>query len=274
MSAIVESSKLPEQPEPEGGNFRREISPAPAELSDDAPGAENTKRNIQNRKSSRVVVPHAPRWFQRLGAWAVRGLEQAITTTLRPEWNERTGMFDPARPAQPVIFCIWHNRLALAMWLYRRHPRHHQPQRRMAALVSASKDGAFLAAILESFGVQPVRGSSSRRGPRALLELIDWAGRGYDLAITPDGPRGPRYTIQDGVLAAAQFTGLPILPVGCWLERKWTLKSWDAFQVPQPFTRCEVHVGEVLRVPREVTGAERESFRAELLRRMLAVTRD
>ena len=68
----------------------------------------------------------------------------------------------------------------------------------MAALVSASKDGAFLTAILEQLKVQPVRGSSSRRGAQALLELTTWAERGYDLAITPDGPRGPRYVVQEG----------------------------------------------------------------------------
>ena len=84
----------------------------------------------------------------------------------------------------------------------------------MAALVSASKDGGFLSGILELFGVQPVRGSSSRRGPQALLELTTWAERGHDLTITPDGPRGPCYQVQDGVMSLAQLTGLPIVPVG------------------------------------------------------------
>ena len=78
-------------------------------------------------------------------------------------------------------------------------------------MVSASKDGAFLTSILECFQVQPVRGSSSRRGPQALLELTTWAERGYDLALTPDGPRGPRYVVQEGVMSLAQLTGLPII---------------------------------------------------------------
>ena len=81
-------------------------------------------------------------------------------------------------------------------------------------MVSASRDGGILAGILEQFGVKPVRGSSSRRGPQALLEMTTWAERGYDLAITPDGPRGPRYKVQEGVISAAQLTGLPIVPVG------------------------------------------------------------
>src|SRR4029077_6679252 len=89
----------------------------------------------------------------------------------------------------------------------------------LAAIVSASKDGGFLAAILENFNVQPVRGSSSRRGRQAVLELISWAERGYDLAITPDGPRGPRYIAQEGATALAQLTGHPIIPAS--MNVKW-----------------------------------------------------
>lgn len=183
-------------------------------------------------------------------------------------------MFDTGKLARPVVFCMWHNRLALAMWLYRLRPRKNQPQRRLAALVSASKDGAFLAAVLEQYGVQPVRGSSSRRGSQALLELTSWAEQGYDIAITPDGPRGPRYVVQEGVIAMAHLTGLPIVPVNCWLKRKWTVKSWDAFQIPKPFAHCEVSFGEVLRVPREASDAERETLRAQLETRMRALTID
>ena len=132
----------------------------------------------------------------------------------------------------------------------------------------------MLAAILERFGVQPVRGSSSRRGPQALLELTTWAERGYDLAITPDGPRGPRYEVQEGVMSLAQVTGLPIVPVSYHLNWKIRAKSWDRFQIPLPFARCEVTVGRVLRVPREATDAEREELRQQLETEMRAITRD
>jgi hypothetical protein len=144
----------------------------------------------------------------------------------------------------------------------------------IAAMVSASKDGGFLAAILECFGVEPVRGSSSRRGPQALLELTTWAERGYDLAITPDGPRGPRYEFHEGAMSLAQVTGLPIIPFSFNLSWKITANSWDKFQIPLPFGRCEIMVGEALRVPREATDAEREVLRKELERRMRELTRD
>src|SRR5213076_1928270 len=110
------------------------------------------------------------------------------------------------------------------------------------------------------FNVQPVRGSSSRRGPQALLELTTWAERGYDLAITPDGPRGPRYVVQDGAVAAAQLTGLAILPASYHLSRKIEIKSWDRFQVPLPFSRCEITIGRPMRVPADADDEAREAI--------------
>jgi hypothetical protein len=154
-----------------------------------------------------------------------------------------------------------------------------QTQRRslgkgLAALISASKDGAFLAAILERFRVQPVRGSSSRRGPQALLELTSWAERGYDLAITPDGPRGPRYVVQEGVMSLAQLTGLPIVPFGFYAHRKIQLKSWDRFQIPLPFSRCDLGLGKPVFVPREATNAQREEIRKQLEQTLIGISRD
>jgi hypothetical protein len=224
--------------------------------------------------SPNKFVPHRPKWLHRVSAWTIYGVERALTASLRPCWKDHSDLLDGDKPTQPVIFCLWHNRLALAMWLYRERPLRYHPYRRMAALVSASRDGAFLAAILECFGVQPVRGSSSRRGSQAVLELTSWAEQGYDIAITPDGPRGPRYVVQEGAIAVAQLTGLPIVPVSCWFSRKWILNSWDRFQIPQPFARCEIFVGKVLRVPREASEGEREMLRAELETRMRSMTRD
>jgi lysophospholipid acyltransferase (LPLAT)-like uncharacterized protein len=122
--------------------------------------------------------------------------------------------------------------------------------------------------------VQPVRGSTSRRGPQALLELTTWAERGYDLTITPDGPRGPCYQIQEGVMSLAQVTGLPVVPVAFNVNWKLRVKSWDRFQIPLPFTRCEVVVGRVMRVPAETTDAERESLRQQLEAELRAISRD
>jgi len=224
-------------------------------------------------RSSRVVVPNQPKWFQRLGARAIFFLEHILMVTLRFQWDDRSGIF-AALSGTPVIFCIWHNRLALSMLIFRKYVSKRVPSRCLAALISASKDGAFLAATLENFGVQPVRGSSSRRGPQALLELTTWVERGYDLAITPDGPRGPRYVVQEGVMALAQLTGAPIVPVVYHASSKITLKSWDRFQIPLPFARCTVNLGEPLRIPREASDSEREALRHQLQQAMMAMTRD
>jgi lysophospholipid acyltransferase (LPLAT)-like uncharacterized protein len=144
----------------------------------------------------------------------------------------------------------------------------------MAALVSASKDGGFLTGILECFGVEPVRGSTSRRGSQAVLELTTWARRGYDLAITPDGPRGPCYVVQDGVMSLAQLTGLPIVPFSYNLSWKIRVKSWDRFQIPLPFSRCEMNMDKPIQVPREATDAEREVLRQRLETSLRSMTRD
>lgn len=141
---------------------------------------------------------------------------------------------------------------------------HRRHRRKLAALVSASKDGALLAAVLGTFGVAQVRGSSSRRGPQALLELTSRAELGYDLAVTPDGPKGPRYVVQKGVIALAQVTGLPIIAVTCNTQRKICLKSWDGFQIPLPFSRCELILNRPIIVPREASEPKREALRLEL----------
>jgi lysophospholipid acyltransferase (LPLAT)-like uncharacterized protein len=242
-------------------------------VSDPTPKTEAHRGAVRKRRSSGVVVPHAPYWHQRLGARLVYLLVRSVSATLSYRWTDISGYFDDG-PAGPAIYCVWHNRLALCLIEYYDYAKKHNQTPGMAALVSASKDGGFLASILECFGVQPVRGSSSRRGPQALLELTSWAERGYDLAITPDGPRGPRYVVQEGVMALAQVTGLPIIPASYHLSWKVQAKSWDRFQIPLPFSCCEMAVGKPVRVPREASDAEREALRQQLERTLKEISRD
>ena len=225
------------------------------------------------QRRSGVIIPHAPKWHQRLGAVVVFIALRALLFTVRCRLKEPSGFLAPNAPA-PVIFCIWHNRLATCVKALDAYRRPNNSGAGMAALISASKDGAFLARILEWFRVQPVRGSSSRRGAQALLELTTWAERGYDLTLTPDGPRGPCYQIQDGITSLAQLTGLPIVPAALNLNWKITVKSWDRFQIPLPFARCEVRVGKPIRVPKEASDAERKELRRQLENEMRAITRD
>jgi lysophospholipid acyltransferase (LPLAT)-like uncharacterized protein len=160
------------------------------------------------------------------------------------------------------------------MVMWRRYARRHLPGNGLAALISASKDGALLAATLERFGVLPVRGSSSRRGAQALVELSSALAAGWNVAITPDGPRGPRYAVQPGVAALAQLTGATVIPISSHAARRLTLRSWDQFQIPLPFSRCRVVFGEPIPFPREATEAEREQRRRQLEESLRALTLD
>ena len=224
------------------------------------------------RTSSSLVTPHPLKWHQRLAASAIYGLIEAVSFTQRYRWDYHAEVL--RKEIGPVIFCIWHNRLPFSLIMYRHYARRKRQPHQMAAIVSASKDGGVVARVLEHFGVQPVRGSSSRRGPQALLELTTWAERGYDLAITPDGPRGPRYEVQSGAVALAQLTGRPLVPVSYHLRWKVCLKSWDRFQIPLPFGRTTMKFGEPLFIPREASDEQREQLRQQINHRLQSLTID
>ena len=225
------------------------------------------------RRQSGIVVPNQPKWHQRVVAFLIFLLERVLTCTLRVRWDDRAGLARGAIKG-PVIYCLWHNRLALCMVVWRKYVRIHHPCGGLAALISASKDGALLAATLEQFAVQPVRGSSSRRGAQALVELSSSLERGVNVAITPDGPRGPAYRVQSGVAALAQLSGASVIPATYHASRKLSLKSWDKFQIPLPFARCEVTLGLPLTCPRDATETQREEFRAQLEAALRDITRD
>ena len=225
------------------------------------------------KRKSGIIVPHAPKWHQRLVAFLIWSVASAIAATIRYRVNDPHG-FMQRRDFTQAIYCTWHNRLALCVKIYFAFSRQRHDAPGLAGLVSASKDGALLSAIFQRFGVQPVRGSSSRRGAQALLELSSWGRRGYDLAITPDGPRGPCYVVADGAITLAQITGFPLVPGAYYLNWKITVNSWDKFQIPLPFARCEISVGEVIRVPRELSDEQREALRQKLEAEMRAISRD
>jgi lysophospholipid acyltransferase (LPLAT)-like uncharacterized protein len=219
-----------------------------------------------------IVIPHRARWHQRFLSLVIVTVAKAMMWTWRVKWNDHSGAFDGEQG--PVIFCTWHNRLSVSMLVWRMYVSRKRPANGLVALISASKDGGLLADVLASFEVRAVRGSSSRRGRQALLEATTWIEKGYHVAITPDGPRGPCYHLQDGVVALAQLTGLPIIPVSSLITPKFRTKSWDRFQIPLPFSRCEVRIGKPICIPRDATDEERDRLKAELQRTMMEMTED
>jgi len=225
-----------------------------------------------NASASRIVVPRKLKWRHHLAAFLIFSGLRAMSWLWRMRLVDEHDTFGKLRG--PVILCLWHNRLALAMRMWELFGKPNIPSAGLVALISASHDGGVLARTLRYFGVEAARGSSSRRGAQALLELTSWTERGFTIAITPDGPRGPRYEIHDGIVALAQLSGLPILPVSTFVSPKMQLKSWDRFQIPWPLARCEVRIGEPLPVPRECTDAERDEIKRELEKRMRELTQD
>lgn len=224
-------------------------------------------------QAPRVVVPKQADWKGRLYASAISWAVRLMSLTIRFRFDESSRFLAQKSPG-PIIFCVWHNRLALSAVIYQKWQKRIGAKSDMAGLVSASRDGAMLSHIFKKFGITAVRGSSSRRGAQALLEMKSRAEEGFNLTITPDGPRGPCYDIQHGIMSLAQVTGIPVLPVSFRIRWKISLPSWDRFQIPLPFSRCDIQVGEPLKIGRDISKEEREEARLELQRRMREITED
>lgn len=142
-----------------------------------------------------------------------------------------------------LIYAIWHNQQLFLLYPYR--------GQKIAPLISKSSDGEYIARCLPHFGMIAVRGSTSKGGARALIKLIQATREGYRPMLTPDGPRGPIYTVQPGILFLAKKTGLPIIPVGAALSHKIKVGSWDRMRVPLPFGKTALTYGKAVWVKDE-----------------------
>ena len=139
--------------------------------------------------------------------------------------------------SRPVVMLIWHNRILAMPVVFKRY---YSKRKGLLVLASASRDGAYLSEMVGHFGIGSIRGSSSRRGAPALLDLFRAVRQGYDLCITPDGPRGPRYKMGAGAILVSQRCKAPLMPIHIEYSSCWRLKSWDAFMIPKPFSRVVV----------------------------------
>jgi lysophospholipid acyltransferase (LPLAT)-like uncharacterized protein len=223
------------------------------------------------RSANGVVVPQSLHWHRRLAANVVASLYGFCRKTWRLHWHD-SGEYPEAKG--PVIFCVWHNRLAASLASYDDFAQSRWRAEGLAAMISASRDGSLVANVAERFGVQPIRGSTSRRGAQALLEATTWMERNYNVVMTPDGPRPPVYQIQKGIIDLAKLTGRPIIPISNFTRWKIRMRSWDRFQIPLPFARLECYFGQPIWVPREATEDQREELRARLETSMRAITKD
>lgn len=188
---------------------------------------------LQNSPTASVNEVTGWRW---LLLWLLAALLRLWGRTLRFEADAAT-LARLTKSDEPVAVVLWHNRLFLSAEMFRRY----RTRRRVYGLVSASRDGAWLAAFYRLIGIVPVRGSSSNFGRDAARMLIEVMREGHDIGITPDGPRGPMYGVEPGVLVVTRRLGAPMVLMGAEFSRAWRLRSWDRFYVPAPFSRIRMH---------------------------------
>lgn len=179
------------------------------------------------------VTPQRPaldlrtRLVIRLGGWLLRAL--GATWRVRVHGGEEYKARNAA--GQHVVLVLWHGQILACTYA------HATPT---AVIVSEHRDGEIIARILARLGFTAVRGSSSRGGARALLEAAAVLERGMDIAITPDGPRGPRHSFAPGAVTLAFRARVPVVSITAHVDRAWRLRSWDGFEIPKPFARVTV----------------------------------
>lgn len=203
--------------------------------------------------------------WQSRAAWFAAILLKAIATSLRwqEEGEERIRALHAS--GQPIILAFWHGRLALIPAAY-----HRIGGRRVKILISEHRDGELIAQVMSHWGYEAVRGSSRRGALKGAKGMLRAAREGYDLAITPDGPRGPREELQAGVLELARWTGLPIVPVT--FSARWARRfaSWDRFLFPAPFSRVVVLWGEPIVIAADMPAADMNVLQRQLEAQMRA----
>jgi hypothetical protein len=155
---------------------------------------------------------------------------------------------------RPVIYALWHGQLLMMPWLNVRLGR-TDGARPARVLASRSRDGELVTHYVRGFAIEVVRGSSSRGGMSAVRALLGALRNGEDVAVVPDGPRGPRRRVQPGVVALAALSGAPIVPVGFAARPAWRLSTWDEFVIPMPFARAAATLGAPLAVGRDADRA-------------------
>ena len=194
----------------------------------------------------------------RVVSWLLRG----IASTLKYEVDDQAGVLTSTAPREPLIWLFWHNRMFLVPYLHQRWFPHIPG----CILSSPSGDGQIIADVCAEFGLEAARGSSSKpdKGMSALIKLAEKVKAGYDVGITPDGPRGPLYQMHPGALKLAQLTGARIMTARISYESYWEFGTWDRFQLPKPFSKVRIALDPPVNVPRKVDETQFDSLRVAL----------
>lgn len=185
------------------------------------------------KKLLQIILPHLILNFVRV-----------LTLTLRIDRKQRAFSRSLSKNGKNVIYAFWHSDMIVPGFMLRKLG--------VKVLVSQHRDGGYLADALEMAGFDTVRGSSTRGGARAMVQLTKSARKGSSVMITPDGPRGPRHIVQPGIIFLAKKTGLPIIPMSVKTSKYWQLPSWDKFVIPKPFSKLTLVFGKPIYVSPEL----------------------
>ncbi len=176
--------------------------------------------------------------------------------TLKIKWLGEENLQDIRSNNGKVFYAFWHGRMLILSYSHRR--------KKIQVLISQHRDGEIIARIIQRLGFGTVRGSTTHGGFKAILQMANKSNEGYDIAITPDGPKGPGFKVQPGTVYIAQRGEVPIIPISNSAEKRWTLRSWDKFVIPKPFSRTIIIIGKPIYVPGELNGEELDLKNAEL----------
>jgi lysophospholipid acyltransferase (LPLAT)-like uncharacterized protein len=205
---------------------------------------------------------------RRAGQVALKTFAPAVIRLIASTWRvvhlERAQL-DLQLAEGGALICMWHGRMLLGVPLFSRDGFH--------VLVSKSDDGDLSEGLLGAFGYGVLRGSRSRGGARALREMLALLRAGKAVVVTPDGPRGPRHSMNPGLAWMARATGYPIFPLGLVADRAWRTRSWDRFMLPKPRARVAAAFGAPVRVARDASDDELRRISAELAERTLELER-
>ena len=180
------------------------------------------------------------RWAEPIAAAVGPLLVQALAATWRMRVRGAEHLHALRQAHRPFVFVLWHSRILPLLYQHRNEE--------VVLLISRHRDGQHLASLAEGWGYRSVRGSTKRGGEVGLLGIVRALQGGAEVAITPDGPRGPAEQVQPGAVAAARHAGAALLPIGAMPSSAWWLGSWDRMCIPKPFARVDVVYGPPIEV--------------------------
>jgi lysophospholipid acyltransferase (LPLAT)-like uncharacterized protein len=184
--------------------------------------------------------------------------------TLKIKWVGKENLDLIRKENKAVVYAFWHGRMLVFTYSHRK--------RKIHVLISQHRDGEYIARIIHRLGFVSVRGSTTRGGSKALFEMCDKTAAGFDVAVSPDGPKGPGFRVHPGIIYVAQRSGMPIVPISNSAENRWNLSSWDRFLIPKPFSKTVIMLGQPVYVSPQATSEQLEEKRRELEQRLLDLT--